>query len=83
VSIALREVQTEPKWERQESCSECDGDGCTMCDPTYQDYAACHEFEIAPDPTVANFDRLLRESYIKHQDTHSRAQDDPGATSTG
>jgi hypothetical protein len=22
-----------PKWERQESCPECDGDGCNMCEP--------------------------------------------------
>lgn len=22
-----------PAWNRQESCSECDGDGCAKCDP--------------------------------------------------
>jgi hypothetical protein len=26
----------QPKWERLESCPECDGDGCNMCEPAPQ-----------------------------------------------
>jgi len=26
-------MSDQPKWERQESCPECDGDGCNYCEP--------------------------------------------------
>lgn len=30
---SVPQASPEPKWNRQESCSECDGDGCAKCDP--------------------------------------------------
>ncbi len=38
-----------PKWNRQESCSECDGDGCGKCDPEKAAY-----YEAMTDEVLTN-----------------------------
>lgn len=54
-------AQTEKPWKRQESCSECDGDGCEMCDPKPKeqvDAARLAAVEIVE--TVENVSKMMK-----------------------